>query len=200
MDIRALIMGLAFSLMWSSAFATGRVIVAHAPPLAALSLRFAISAVLAVAVARALGQSWRLAPAQWRGVAAFGLCQNALYLGLNFVALQRVEASLAAIIASSMPLIVALLGWALRGERVAPLGALGLAVGFGGVALIMGTRMKGMKKTAFMTMGAPNRIGSLMLNRPGTTPILPMDLKCAALLRSSRKASGRVEPTPPISR
>ena len=143
MDIRALVMGLAFSLMWSSAFATGRVIVAHAPPLAALSLRFAISAVLAVAVARALGQSWRLAPAQWRGVVVFGLCQNALYLGLNFIALQRVEASLAAIIASSMPLIVALLGWALRGERVAPLGALGLAAGFGGVALIMGGRLSG---------------------------------------------------------
>ncbi|MOA11071.1 hypothetical protein D3C78_1309900 [compost metagenome] len=68
------------------------------------------------------------------------------------------------------------------------------------VALIIGTRMKGRKKTGFMTMGAPNRIGSLMLNRPGTTPILPMDLRCAALLRSSRKASGRVEPTPPISR
>jgi len=143
MDVRALAMGLAFSLMWSSAFATGRVIVAHAPPLAALSLRFAISALLAVAVARALGQSWRLAPAQWRGVAVFGLCQNALYLGLNFVALQRVEASLAAIIASSMPLIVALLGWTLRGERVAPLGALGLALGFGGVALIMGGRLSG---------------------------------------------------------
>ncbi|MBL9055903.1 MAG: DMT family transporter [Rhodobacteraceae bacterium] len=143
MDVRALTMGLTFSLMWSSAFATGRVIVAHAPPLAALSLRFAISALLAVAVARALGQSWRLAPAQWRGVVVFGLCQNALYLGLNFVALQRVEASLAAIIASSMPLIVALLGWALRGERVAPLGALGLALGFGGVALIMGGRLSG---------------------------------------------------------
>ena len=39
----------------------------------------------------------------------FGLCQNALYLGLNFVALQWIQASLASIIASSMPLIVALL-------------------------------------------------------------------------------------------
>lgn len=143
MDIRALIMGLAFALMWSSAFATGRVIVAHAPPLMALSARFAISGLLAVLLARALGQSWRLSPAQWRGVVIFGLCQNALYLGLSFIALRWVEASLAAIIASSMPLIVALLGWALRGERVAPLGALGLAAGFGGVALIMGSRLSG---------------------------------------------------------
>lgn len=143
MDIRAVAMGLVFSLMWSSAFATGRVIVAHAPPLMALSLRFAISGVVAVAVARALGQSWRLAPAQMRGVLIFGLCQNALYLGLNFIALQRIEASLASIIASSMPLIVALLGWAFRGERVAPLGVLGLLAGFAGVALIMGSRLSG---------------------------------------------------------
>ncbi len=68
------------------------------------------------------------------------------------------------------------------------------------VALIMGTRMKGRKNTGFITIGAPNRMGSLMLNRPGTTPILPMDLRWAALLRNSRKASGRVEPTPPMSR
>ncbi|MBA4350685.1 MAG: EamA family transporter, partial [Rhodobacter sp.] len=46
MDLRALGMGLVFSLMWSSAFATARIIVADAPPLAALALRFAISGLL----------------------------------------------------------------------------------------------------------------------------------------------------------
>lgn len=45
MDGRAVAMGLAFSLMWSSAFATARVIVTGAPPLAALSLRFSDSGV-----------------------------------------------------------------------------------------------------------------------------------------------------------
>ena len=59
----------------------------------------------------------------------FGLCQNALYLGLNFIAMQWVEASLAVIIAASMPLIVAALGWAFRGERVPPLGMAGLVAG-----------------------------------------------------------------------
>jgi drug/metabolite transporter (DMT)-like permease len=76
-------------------------------------------------------------------VVVFGLCQNALYLGLFFVAMQKIEASLASIIASSMPLIVAGLGWAFRGERVAPLGIVGLAAGFAGVALIMGSRLHG---------------------------------------------------------
>ncbi|MBA3911160.1 MAG: EamA family transporter [Rhodobacter sp.] len=143
MDLRAILIGTVFAAMWSSAFATARVIVAHAPPLAALSVRFLISGLLAVLVARALGQSWRLAPAQARAVILFGLCQNALYLGLNFVAMQWVEASLAVIIAASMPLMVAALGWAVRGERIAPLGIAGLVAGLLGVGLIMGTRLSG---------------------------------------------------------
>lgn len=143
MDVRAIFMGLAFSLMWSSAFATARIIVAAAPPLAVLSLRFLVSGLVAVIVARMLGQSWRLSGPQARSVVIFGLCQNALYLGMNFIALQWVEASLASIIASSMPLIVALLGWGLRGEKVSLTGLLGLFMGFGGVALIMGGRVSG---------------------------------------------------------
>ncbi len=143
MDIRAIAMGLAFSLMWSSAFATARVIVADAPPLMALSARFLISGLIAVGIARAMGQSWHLPRAQWRSVAIFGLCQNAIYLGLNFVALQWVEASLASIIASAMPLIVAALGWAFQGERLTRGAVLGLLAGFAGVALIMGSRLSG---------------------------------------------------------
>jgi len=143
LDLTALGMGIAFSIMWSSAFATARVIVTYAPPLWALTIRFAISGLIAVIVARALGQSWRLTRPIALSVLVFGLCQNALYLGLNFVALQWVEASVASIIASSMPLIVAALGWVLGRDRVPPLGQLGLALGFAGVALVMGTRVTG---------------------------------------------------------
>lgn len=143
MDWRAVAMGLGFSLMWSSAFATARVIVADAPPLYALACRFALSGLLAVAVARAMGQGWRLGRGQARSVVAFGLLQNTAYLGLNFVAMQWVEASLAVIVAASMPLIVAGLGWALGRERLGPLASLGMVAGFLGVALIMGTRVRG---------------------------------------------------------
>ena len=141
MDIRAIMMGLAFALMWSSAFTSARIIVAAAPPMMALSLRFLISGLIGIALARALGQSWRLTPAQWRATLIFGLSQNALYLGLNFIAMQTVEASVAAIIASTMPLLVAFAGWAVFRERLRPMAVAGLAAGFGGVALIMGARM-----------------------------------------------------------
>ncbi|MDP2737828.1 MAG: DMT family transporter [Pseudorhodobacter sp.] len=143
MDLRAMAMGLAFALMWSSAFTSARMIVAEAPPLTALALRFLISGVIGVGIALALGQSFRLNRAQWRATLVFGISQNALYLGLNFVAMQWVQASLAAIIASAMPLLVALLGWLVLGQRLRPLGVAGLVAGVLGVALIMGARLSG---------------------------------------------------------
>lgn len=143
MDIRAILMGLAFAAMWSSAFTSARIIVAAAPPLSSLALRFLISGLIAVAIARAMGQTWRLTRGQWRATIVFGICQNALYLGLNFVAMQTVEASLAAIIASTMPLLVALAGWMFLGDRLKPLALAGLLAGMAGVAVIMGARFGG---------------------------------------------------------
>ncbi|MDQ2065243.1 DMT family transporter [Xinfangfangia sp. CPCC 101601] len=141
MSARSILMGMVFVALWSSAFATARVIVAHAPPLSSLAIRFAISGLLAVLLARALGQSFRLTRQQGLSVVVFGLCQNTLYLGLNFIALQWIEASLAVIIAASMPLLVAALGWAFGGQKITFQTALGLTAGFLGVALIMGSRV-----------------------------------------------------------
>lgn len=141
MDLRAIAMGLAFALMWSSAFTSARMIVADAPPLTALALRFLASGLIGVMIAAALGQTARLTRAQWRATVIFGICQNALYLGFNFVAMQWVEASLAAIVASTMPLLVALAGWLIFRERLAPLGYAGLIAGMIGVGIIMGHRI-----------------------------------------------------------
>lgn len=141
MDIRAIGMGLIFALMWSSAFTSARIIVADMSPLFALSLRYLISGLLGVGIALALGQSMRLTRAQWRATIVFGILQNAVYLGLNFVAMQTVEASLAAIIASTMPLLVGFAAWVFLGERLRPLGVAGLVAGVVGVALIMGARL-----------------------------------------------------------
>lgn len=141
MDLRAIAMGIAFAFMWASAFSSARIIVADAPPLMALTIRFLISGGIAIAIALWLRQTWRLTRGQWIATIIFGICQNTLYLGLNFVAMQTIEAGLATIIASTMPLIVAFAGWMLLGQTVKPLGVLGLCAGFVGVAVIMGARL-----------------------------------------------------------
>lgn len=143
MELRAILLGLAFALMWSSAFTSARIIVADATPLFALSLRYLVSGLIGIAIARALGQNWNLTRAQWRATVIFGILQNAVYLGLFFVAMQTIEASFAAIIASTMPLMVALAAWLFMGERLGKLGIAGLVAGLAGVTLIMGTRITG---------------------------------------------------------
>ena len=135
-------MGLGFAFMWSSAFSSARIIVANAPPLGALSIRFLISGIIGVLIARWLGQTFQLTKAQWKATIIFGIFQNALYLGLNFFAMQTIEASLASIIASSMPLMVAFAGWIIFRERLSSLGALGLFLGFFGVTVIMAVRIE----------------------------------------------------------
>jgi probable blue pigment (indigoidine) exporter len=132
-----------FGIMWASAFTSARVIVQYAPPLYALAIRFLLSGIFAVLLARAMGQSWHLTRRQWIATLVFGVTQNALYLGLNFVAMQTIEASLAAIVASTMPLLVAFASWTVFGERIRPLGVAGLVAGLAGVALIMGARLQG---------------------------------------------------------
>ncbi|WGI21712.1 DMT family transporter [Amylibacter sp. IMCC11727] len=141
MDIRAIFMGLTFALIWSSAFTSARIIVLQAPPLTISSLRFAVAGIIAITIAYLLGQRIRLDRKNWRAVIVFGICQNALYLGLFFMAMTRIEASLASIIASAMPLIVGLASALFLGERLGTLGWIGLIAGFAGVALIMGARL-----------------------------------------------------------
>ena len=153
MDLRAIAMGLIFALIWSSAFTSARIIVEAAPPMASLAVRFAISGIIGIGLARILGHSWSLTRAQWRSVVIFGICQNALYLGLNFIAMQWIEAGLAAIIASTMPLIVAAANWGVFRERLPALGILGLFAGFGGVALIMVQRLSGGVDLLGVTLG-----------------------------------------------
>ena len=172
MDIRAILLGIAFAFMWSSAFTSARIIVADASPLMALSVRYLISGLIGVGLALAMGQSWRLTSTQWRATIVFGVLQNAVYLGTNFVAMQTIQASLAAIIASTMPLLVGLASWILFKERLRPLGIMGLAAGVIGVAIIMSARLNGgidLTGLALCTIGVIALTAATLLVRGATS-------------------------------
>ena len=137
MDFRSILMGVSFSFIWSSAFTSAKILVTAASPLMVLSLRFFISGLLGIALARMLGQKIQLNKGEWTVVVIIGISQNAIYLAFNFIAMQWIEASLAAIIASLLPLVVAAVCWVFMGEKTGLKGILGLTVGFGGVLVIM---------------------------------------------------------------
>ena len=129
MDFRSIFMGILFSVIWSSAFTSARILMSSAPPFLVLSLRFLISGILGIAIARLLGQKFNLTKQEWTGVLIFGFCQNVLNLGLNFVALQWIDASMAVIIASMLPLVVAAISWIILVEKPGIIGVLGLVAG-----------------------------------------------------------------------
>ena len=130
-------MGVGFALMWSSAFSAVKIALMDAPPFLLLTLRFLLAGSLAVIVALALGQRLPAQRRQWLAILVLGLCQNSLYLGLNFKAMTYVPAGLAAIIASSVPLIIALFSRILLRERLSWISQAGLLLGFAGVLVIM---------------------------------------------------------------
>jgi drug/metabolite transporter (DMT)-like permease len=140
-DWRALALGLAFATIWSSAFTSSRIVVEYWPPFLVLTVRFLASGAIALGIGFALGQRIRLTRPEWRAVVVFGICQNALYLGLFHFAMQTVQASLAAIIASALPLCVAALGRVFLGQRLPPVAVAGLLAGFAGVLVIMTGRL-----------------------------------------------------------
>jgi drug/metabolite transporter (DMT)-like permease len=139
----AVAMGLAFAFMWSSAFTSAKIALADAPPFLLLGARFALAGLVAVAIAALAGQKFPRDRRAWTLIALFGFCQNSLYLGLNFLAMTTIPAGLAAIIASSLPLLVAAIDRAFFGARLPWLGVLGLLAGFAGVLVIMGGRIAG---------------------------------------------------------
>lgn len=140
-DVTAILIGIGFALMWSSAFSAVKLALADAPPFLILTVRFFLSGLIAVAAALVLGQRIPAQRRQWVAIIILGLCQNSLYLGLNFKAMTMVPAGLAAILASSVPLMVALFCWMFLKERLGWIGYIGLALGFAGVLTIMLGRM-----------------------------------------------------------
>lgn len=139
----AVLIGIGFALMWSSAFSVVKLALADAPPFLILTMRFLASGTIAVTIAFMLGQRLPMQKRQWVAILVLGLCQNSLYLGLNFKAMTLVPAGLAAILASSVPLIVALCCRLFLRERLGWMGYAGLASGFAGVLIIMESRIAG---------------------------------------------------------
>ena len=126
--------------LWASAFVPSRVLARDTPPLWILTLRFGIAGGILLAASAALRIPIPRSPRTWLKLFGLGLGGNAVYLGLNYLALRHLSAGMGSIIASTNPLILALLApWLLR-EPLTLRKATGLVLGFGGVVLAMYAR------------------------------------------------------------
>jgi drug/metabolite transporter (DMT)-like permease len=109
-------------------------------PLWFLVTRFAVSGVVALGIALALGAPWPRGRRAWTLIVMLGVLANALYLGLTYEALRRLAAGVGSVVTSTNPLLLALVAPALLGERLTLLKGGGLLLGFAGVIAIMVAR------------------------------------------------------------
>jgi drug/metabolite transporter (DMT)-like permease len=126
--------------LWASAFVPSRILAREAPPLTILSLRFLVAGGLLLAGARAVRLAIPRDARSWMQIFLLGVGGNALYLGLNYEALRRMSAGMGSIIASTNPLIMAIVAPFVLREPLTPRKVLGLLLGFGGVLVAMHAR------------------------------------------------------------
>lgn len=152
-------------MLWASAYVPSKIAATAAGPTPFLVARFltagAVMGALALALRRPFPRRWT----QWLVYGVLGVLANAAYLGLTYTALGNGLASgIGSIVASTNPLILAIVAPRLLGEPLTWRKSLGLLLGFGGVLIVI-------------------------LARTGTTTARPLDVGLALLGVSSNVAS-----------
>jgi drug/metabolite transporter (DMT)-like permease len=151
-----------FVLLWSTGWIAAGYAARHADPLWFLTVRFACAAAVIAAFAAVVRAPWPRGRVAWGHALVSGALIHGLYLGGVWWAVKHgLPAGLSGLLAALQPLLTALLGPSLLGERVTPRQWLGVALGFGGVLLVLSPKL-GISgaETAWLALGV-NVIGML---------------------------------------
>ncbi|HEY1907434.1 MAG TPA: DMT family transporter, partial [Myxococcaceae bacterium] len=167
-------LALLYVFLWASAFVPSRVLSRLGQPLWVLTIRFAIASVLMAAIVTALRRPWPRTPEAWMQLAAYGLLANASYLGCTYEALRHLSSGMGAIIASTNPLLLALVAPALLDEPLTPRKVIGLLLGFAGVLIAMwaraGSQAARPGDVALAFLGVVALVGSTLVFKRLRTP------------------------------
>lgn len=142
-----------YVLLWASAYVPSKIGATEMAPTWFLVARFLTAGVLMGLVALGLKRPFPRRISDWLTYAVLGVFANAAYLGMTYAALNRgLAAGIGSIVASTNPLILALVAPRLLGEPLTWRKGLGLALGFGGVVGVMLARSGG-------TTARPTEVG-----------------------------------------
>src|SRR3954454_10374220 len=127
-----------FVVLWSTGFIGAKLGVPYAEPFTFLSLRFALVLAIMVPFAFVLHVRWPASPRVMGHIAVSGALIHGGYLAGCFAAIfHGMPAGMIALVVGLQPIATALAAAPVLKERVTPLQWLGLALGFGGVVLVM---------------------------------------------------------------
>ena len=149
-----------FVLIWSTGFVVAKFGLPYAPPLTFLSIRFALSLLcfaLWIALARVSLPRGRQ---QWLHLAVSGVLIHAGYLGGVWMAIKAgMGSGLAALMVGLQPILTALwvAGMATKtgsGDKVTPRQWVGLALGLGGLVLVVSRKFGSTQEVTAFTLAA----------------------------------------------
>lgn len=151
---RVLIAFATIYLVWGSTFLAIRVAIEHIPPLLMCAARLLIAGALMLAWARLNGAAWPRGR-EWGNAALVGIVLPAIGNASVTLGETHVPSGLVALLVASIPLWMALLS-AFGRDRVrpGPQALLGLALGFGGIALLIGPGMLSARRAEFAPLWA----------------------------------------------
>ncbi len=139
--LRYTLLALLFTFFWAAAFVAVKVALWSSPPLFLMWSRFLVAGALLLAYGRTRGQAMPRTPAAWGRLALLGLLNYAFYLGLTAVALRNLSVGMGAVLASTNPLLTAVVAAVALRERLTFPKVVGLLTSFGGVVWIMRNRI-----------------------------------------------------------
>ena len=156
--------------LWAAAFVPSKIAVLDASPQLFLVVRFLFGGIVLGLAAGLLRLPFPASRRAWMQIAALGVLSNSLYLGLSYESLRHLSAGMGAILASTNPLILALVAPRFLGERLTVRKGLGLLLGFGGVVFIMLARTgtgdaNGLALTLAMLAVCANVAGAIVFKR-----------------------------------
>lgn len=129
---------LAFVILWSTGFIVARTVRPFADPFAFVSIRFAVSFGILVAVALAARAPWPRTTRGWTDNLITGALMQGAYVGSTFWAVKHgLPPSIAALFSGLQPLLTALLASPLLGERVSRKRWAGIVLAFAGALLVL---------------------------------------------------------------
>jgi drug/metabolite transporter (DMT)-like permease len=175
--------------IWGTTWAVIRVGLGGVPPFTGVALRFTLAGAILLALARPFGVRLGRAPherALWlaNGVLSFCLSYSAVYWSEQYL-----PSGLAAVLFATFPLFVAALAhFLLPGERLRGGAALGLVLGFAGVAVIFSDDLtllggEAVRRAAFVMLVSPlvSALASVLVKRWGSG-VHPLSLSAVPML------------------
>ncbi|TFY98514.1 DMT family transporter [Ramlibacter rhizophilus] len=126
-----------FVLIWATGFVVARFGMPHAPPMKFLAVRYILSVACFLVWAGLARASWPVGRRQWLHLSVTGVLMHAGYLGGVWAAVKTgMGAGLAALLVGLQPVLTALwISWG--GGRISSRQWTGLALGLGGLVLVV---------------------------------------------------------------